>query len=166
MQNAWVGLIGAFAGALIVGISHFISARSQFKWDKGWERRTLYRSKLEDLYAAVGDLRGAYLEVVAGCVARMPSDRIVAPKDFPVERLRMLIGFYAPEVRPFLPRLEEARREFGDAMLQLIARQEMKDVQGWSDGIGRVGGAFKRLDLIFDEMEDELIALSKRWLQN
>ena len=78
----------------------------------------------------------------------------------------MLIGFYAPEVRPFLPRLEEARREFGDAMLQLIARQEMKDVQGWSDGIGRVGGAFKRLDLIFDEMEDELIALSKRWLQN
>ncbi|HYR68934.1 MAG TPA: hypothetical protein VER77_03575, partial [Candidatus Dormibacteraeota bacterium] len=140
--------------------------RSQFKWDKAWERKSLHRAKLEDLYAAVGDLRGAYLEVVAGCVVRMPSERIVAPKEFPVERLRMLVGFYAPEVRRFLPKLEEARLEFGDAMLQLIAKQEMNDAKGWSEGLGCVGGAFKRLDAIFDEMEDELVVLSRRWLEN
>jgi hypothetical protein len=166
MQNAWVGLIGAFAGALIVGISHFLSARSQFKWDKAWERKTLLRSKLEDLFTAVGSLRDAYIEIYAGCVARQPHQRIEAPKEFPVERLRMLVGFYAPEVRPFLPRLEEAKREFGEELLQLIASQERADPGGWSDGIGRVGGAFQRLDAIFDEMEDELVHLSRRWLEN
>src|SRR6267143_3442128 len=129
MQNAWVGLIGAFAGALIVGISHFLSARSQFKWDKAWERKTLRRSKLEDLFTAVGDLRDAYIEIYAGCIARLPGERIGAPKDIPAERLRMLVGFYAPEVAPFLPRLEEARRGFGKELLQLIAKQEMRDAQ-------------------------------------
>jgi len=166
MQNAWVGLIGAFAGALIVGISHFLSARSQFKWDKAWEQKTILRSKLEDLFTVVGNLRDAYIEMYASCVARLPSQRIEVPKEFPVERLRMLVGFYAPEVRPFLPRLEEAKREFGEALLQLIAKQEMRDAQGWSEGIGRVGGTFKKLDTIFDEMEDELVVLSKRWLEN
>lgn len=166
MENAWVGLIGAFAGALIVGISHFLSARSQFKWDKAWERKTLLRSKLEDLFTTVGNLRDAYIEMYASCVARMPSQRIEAPKEFPVERLRMLVGFYAPEVRPFLPRLEEAKREFGEALLQLVVKQEMRDARGWSDGIGRVGIRFKELDTIFDEMEEELVHLSGRWLEN
>ncbi|HEY6221705.1 MAG TPA: hypothetical protein VIX13_04140 [Candidatus Eisenbacteria bacterium] len=166
MQNAWVGLVGAFAGALIVGISHFLSARSQFKWDKAWERKTVLRSKLEDLFTAVGSLREAYIEMYASCVTRLPSQRIEVSKEFPVERLRMLVGFYAPEVRPFLPRLEDARREFGEALLQLIAKQEMRDPKGWSDGIGRVGGTFKKLDMIFDEMEDELVVLSRRWLEN
>jgi len=166
MQNAWVGLIGAFAGALIVGISHFLSARSQFKWDKAWERKTLLRSKLEDLFTAVGNLRESYIEIYAGCVARQPNQPIEVPKEFPVERLRMLVGFYAPEVRSFLPRLEEAKREFGQALLQLIASQETKDPSGWSEGIGRVGGAFGKLDGIFDEMEDQLVELSRRWLEN
>jgi hypothetical protein len=166
MENAWIGLIGAFAGALIVGLSHYFSARSQFKWDRAWEQKTFVRSKLEDLFTAVGDLRDAYIDMYAGCVTRLPHQRIDVPKEFPVERLRMLVGFYAPEVRPFLPRLEEAKREFGTAMLQLIAKQEIADAEGWSEGIDRVGGTFKRLDSIFDEIENELIALSKRWLEN
>ena len=166
MQNAWIGLIGAFAGALVVGVSHFMSARSQFKWDKAWERKTLLRSKLEDLFTAVGSLRNAYIDIYASCVTRMPEQKIEVPAEFPVERLRMLVGFYAPEVRPYLPRLEAARREFGQALLQLIANQEMRDAQGWSEGIARVGGAFRELDALFDEMEDELVGLSRRWLEN
>ena|SRR2546426_10845135 len=166
MLNAWIGLIGAFAGALIAGISHFMSARSQFKWDKSWERKSLARSKLEDLFTAVGNLRGAYIDIYASCVTRMPEQKIEVPVEFPVERLRMLVGFYAPEVRSFLPKLEEARREFGQGLLQLIANQEMRDAQGWSDGIARVGDSFKKLDTIFDEMEDEVVALSRRWLEN
>jgi hypothetical protein len=166
MQNAWVGLIGAFAGALIVGISHFLSARSQFKWDKAWERKTLLRSKLEELFTAVGNLRESYIDIYAGCVARQPSQRIEVPKEFPVERLRMLVGFYAPEVRSFLPRLDEAKREFGEALLHLIGSQERKDPVGWSEGIGRVGNAFGKLDAIFDEMEDRLVLLSRSWLED
>ena len=166
MQNAWVGLLGAFAGALIVGISHYVSARSQFKWDKTWERKTLHRAKLEELFTAVGTLRDGYIDIYAGCVSRSPSEQIEAPKDIPVEQIRMLVGFYVPEVRPFLSRLEEATREFGDAVLQLIAKQEQRDPLGWSEGIGRIGGTFTKLDTIIHEMEDELVVLSKRWLEN
>jgi hypothetical protein len=162
MGTAWIGFVGALVGGMVVAISSFINARYEFRWNTGWERRTVLRSKLEELFAAVSDYREACAETYAYLVARRPGQMIEAPETAPLTRLKVLVRFYAPELRTLLEHLEAAQETLGVVLLDLVVHQEEKDPRAWADGIGRLGRVVATIDDVCERMEEAVVRRSHR----
>lgn len=162
MESAWIGFVGALVGGIVVAVSSFLNARYAFRWNKGWERRTVLRSKLEELFAAIGEFREACMDTHMYIVSRRPGQQIKAPETVPLTRLKVLVRFYAPELRTLLERLEYAQDRFGVALLDLVVNQEKEDRQAWADGIGRLDEIIQRIDDICGQMEEGVVRRSNK----
>jgi hypothetical protein len=95
-------------------------------------------------------------------VTRRPGQAIKTPETVPLTRLKVLVRFYAPELRNSLERLESAQHSFGVALLDLVVSQEREDPQTWADGIGRVDDIIRRIDGICEQMEEAVIRRSNK----
>ena len=166
MTSAWIAFVGALVGGIVVAVSSFINTRYEFRWNRGWERRTVLRTKLEELFTAISDFREACVDTYTRIVARRPGQEIEAPDTVPLTRLKVLVRFYAPELRTLLDRLESAQNAFGVALLELVARQEEMDSRAWADGIGLLSDIIRRIDDICAQMEEGVIRRSRKHALN
>lgn len=162
MGAAWIGLVGALVGGIVVAVSSYINARYEFRWNKGWERRTILRAKLEELFESISEFREACVDTYMYIVARRPGQAIRTPETVPLTRLKMLVRFYAPELRALLERLESAQHAFGVALLDLVVSQEKQDSQTWAAGIGRLDDIIRRIDDICEQMEEAVVRRSSK----
>ncbi len=121
--NAWIGIIGTVVGALLGGSAAWLSARFQLHRQEERERKRLFLSKLEELYEVVAQFKDSYKMSTMSLVKTLTAGEAADMSDLPalpIEKLQMLIGFYAPELEPLLVQLFLRREEFGNTIISCI----------------------------------------------
>jgi gas vesicle protein len=123
-MSAWIGIIGTVIGAIVGGGLALLNAHLQTRRQVQQERRKLILSKLEELHEAISYYRREHQENLL-LVLTMPegpnsetSQESKERRNLSMERIQMLVGFYAPELSKYL---EKIMRETVSHMKTVVA---------------------------------------------
>lgn len=151
-MEAWIGVIGALGGVIVTALLALLRSSVEFRRQKDWERDSIVRARLEDLYSTISDVHDGYMSVFHHTTMRVeygkePSDQVAIP----VERMRMLSRFYAPELDESLQFFEESYQLFSDALAATFTdeRPIKKERQRL---LGELFRAHKRVGLACDQL--------------
>lgn len=126
--GAWIGVVSALGGVAVGGIVQGLSARAMFRREKTWTLGEQRKTRLEDVYEALDQLRQAYSDLWfsamilvelepatrAALNAKDPSKFELSVK-VPWARLRMLVNMHFPELETTLAVVEVAGPNLGVA---------------------------------------------------
>jgi hypothetical protein len=122
MDTAIIAASSALAGIIVGGVVQAVRDDRQFRREKWWAQQERTRQRLEDIYSAVILHREAYHQVLMRAVLELtmgkepPGDQV----PIPWEKLSMLVGLYAPELEPWLQRIEREGPELGEAATRSV----------------------------------------------
>ena len=114
-------IAGVVVGALIA----WLAGRDRFRYETDWDRRQLLREKLEDIGALADEVNAAFREHVVkfmGAIAQ--GDELRLGAEVPFARLTLLVGIYAPELRPELDAVIAARDSLGPDVAEALIQPE------------------------------------------
>ena len=164
--NQWLPLIGVMIGGLLTGGFAWLNSWLQHRRQADENRKKLYREKLQDLYEVVSEFKNSYNRttgaVAISLVGRQPFTDNAGPP-IPVEKLQMLVRFYAPSLQPHLQKLLDSRDEFGMALVRRVGMERQSDA-----AIRTFMGEFRTvstdLDNNAEEMQRAIVELSKNYI--
>ena len=123
---AWQDSINILIGAGIGGLISFISTRSQFERDRRWQRDRLLQEKLLEIAELSETVQQKISEACANTIAAMGRGETPKVLDFiPLERLKILIGFYAPELRPHTEQMVKVWNEIGNSFAAVLSTRTL-----------------------------------------
>jgi hypothetical protein len=166
MITAWIGIIGTVVGAIIGGGLSWLNTRFQLKHQEERERKRLLLGKLEETHELLSQYKHSYTLVTSQHVRMQLTKQPMDLKELtpiPKEKLRMLIGFYAPELTELLKSLEQASNEYGDASADHFEAKEKSETERKKT----LAGVFQKnneIDTICDEIQNGLTMLSRKYL--
>jgi len=116
----WIGIIGTLCGALVGGGLALLNARLQFNQQVHRERQKLLLSKLEELHEVITKVQDSYedftLKTISNCLQiETPPKLKDAIGKAPIERVRLLVSIYAPELTGFVSELEQLISDYVEA---------------------------------------------------
>ena len=155
-MSAWIGIIGTIFGALLAGILSWFNPRFQLRYKEARDRKRFFLNNLEEIYEVLVQFKHLYtmltLDQITTLVARQPFQKSEGPP-VPIERLQMLVGFYAPELSPQLEQLLNSRKEYSQSLVERVGL-ETKGETAIKNFIGdswvREGG----LTQAYDQMQE------------
>jgi uncharacterized protein (DUF697 family) len=158
----WIGVIGALVGAIIGGTIAFLNSFLQLREQRKRERNKLILSKLEETHEVLSKLREAYKWVIHERISKLYGKNIDQElQKVPIERLKMLVGFYAPSLTDQLNMLEISQKVFGDALVEsVVATTSLNSKEALSNLFERESGINK----ICVDMQTEIVLISKNYL--
>jgi hypothetical protein len=164
VMNAWVGIIGTLAGTILGGSLTWLNMRFQLKHQEGRERKKLLLEKLEELHEDLSAYSQSYNQLISARLETLTNGE-KWPADSPnlLPKLRMLVGFYAPELRETLIRVEQCREEGGDVLGKCIGLERKKESEQ-KEVVGALFSFQRKLLRACEEMQAEVVALSKDYL--
>lgn len=165
-MSAWIGIAGTIVGVLLAGWITWLNSRFQLHRQEDRDRKKLFLTKLEELYEIVAQVKQSYTMSTASqattLAARQPVDMSNVPP-LPVEKLQMLVGFYAPDLEFKLEQLALRREEFGAVLVRRIGL-ERKDQRAASDFMRDLADKALILNQTCNEIQREIISLSKKYI--
>lgn len=164
-MNAWIGIIGIVIGTILGGGIAWFNARFQLSHQAERDKKKFVLSKLEEIHELLSDYKHSYQMLTAEMLKRFASEDFAELPELqaiPSEKLKMLVGFYAPELSASFIIVEETGQAYGELignhLLGNTGRKEQKKSLGsLLFQSGKIGEAC-------DEMQQEVIHLSKRYL--
>jgi hypothetical protein len=174
---AWIGIVGTLIGVLLGGVVAWFNARFQLRYQENRDRKKLILERLEELYQLLSQYNRAYFNMLQGHIYDsidqnfspiIPPELMPKPPEqeempVPIERLQMLIGFYAPELDDHLKKLEGISEEYGDFLIKVIAKQALEEDKEGPD-LKALYTQHEPLNKIIEEMQAEVVKLSKNYL--
>lgn len=159
-MSLWILIAGTLVGTLLGGVLGLLNTRLQFKTQFGRERERLILGKLEELHQVLSQFKQAYAELslMAGTNAAVEA-LIKQHASIPTEKLKMLVGFYAPELSPQVEAVVRLSRGYDEALARFI-RWEEKDEQTRNDILSAAADLMRKLDAACSEMQAGVIKLS------
>jgi len=158
LDAAWAGIIGTAIGTLGGGIVTYIQGKSQFQREKEWQKRDLVRGKLEEAHEAIEEVKRAFTTCTANAMLRVQLGRSEhEEKQLDFAKVKMLIGFYAPELNDLLKQLENEWVNHSKA----ITKSFMPPVA--REGVTEMTQATAAIGEICDKMHTELAKLSRNY---
>jgi iron-sulfur cluster repair protein YtfE (RIC family) len=125
----WIGVIGALAGAIVGGSIALINLRLQLREQRKRERNKLFLSKLEEIHKVLSKFRECYRGSIrerlltAHGLEKIEEDA----SQVPIEKLKMLVGFYAPELAEHLRKVGDARKNYSGVLIKSIGVERLND---------------------------------------
>jgi hypothetical protein len=167
MENLipWIGVVGALAEAIVGGSIAFLNSRLQLREQRKRERNKLLLSKLEEIHEVLSQFRESYKGSIrerlltAHDTEKTEED---VPK-VPLEKLKLLVGFYAPELAEYLRRVESARKNYGGVFIKSVGLERWSE-SAKKDALGALFAAEGDVSKVCIDMQAEVIKLSKKYL--
>ena len=128
--------LGVVIGALITGILNHLQSKNQFTRQKELDEKNFTRSKYEDIYKTVEELRDSYRKSVSFilvCLSRQKNlEFSESEKAFSNQeikgRLKMLVALYAPALKDLLVDYNDIDTEYVKLVGDIGARQDFLDI--------------------------------------
>lgn len=163
----WVGVIAALGGALIGGGLTLLNGRLQFKQQVHRERQRLLLSKLEELYDLIGRVRRSYeasaLERINSYLnIETPAD-VISAIPTPIERVQLLVSFYAPELTHDLSEFDRLRITYGEVIGSAIL-QSKSDSKSQQKALAALQVEAQKIDNACRALQARVVGLSKNYL--
>ena len=164
--NLWLPLIGVLVGGLLTGGFAWLNSSLQHRRQADENRKKLYREKLQELYEVVSEIKNSYNRTT-GLIAitlagRQPFGNDAGPP-LPLEKLQMLVRFYAPSLEPHLQKLLDSREQFSNVLVKRVGMERQSDA-----AIRAFVGEFRTvstdLDNNAEEMQRAIVELSKNYI--
>jgi hypothetical protein len=161
-MTAWIGIIGVVIGGALTFLSGYIQQQRQIRRD----RQKLLLSKLEEIHEVLSQYRLTYRGVMSEIIKGIPNDTPPEFKDLPhvpTEKLQMLVGFYASELREHLDLIEARRKEYAQLFFKTFGPEnELGNTNQRAFAV--LTEPSKMLDHACASMQAEVIALSKKYI--
>ncbi len=111
--NAWIPIIGTLLGVLIGGLVSVLTSKMQFERERRWKRDLLVQDKLLEIAELAEDVQRKLGKLYGDAVGAVESGQSLKPDSdpLPLARLKMLINYCAPELRPHMERVIQIRDE-------------------------------------------------------
>ena len=95
------------------------------------EKRLQYdherRKRLEELFEVIDEVRISYRESFTNAIMRVEEGRHKEPLSrFPISRMRMLVGIYAPHASDALAKFDVAYQQYSDALATTIGAEKLE----------------------------------------
>lgn len=163
-----VGVIAALAGAIVGGSIAFLNSRLQLREQRKRERNKLILSKLEEIHQALSQFRDSYNaqsldRILTTQNVETPQQVKEGTAKVPIERLQMLIGFYAPELSDHLKMLEQSRKEYGDVLIKTVGLERKNEIAK-RETLGALTTEWRKVEKTCVDMQAEVIRMSKKYL--
>lgn len=164
-MNAWVGFIGIVVGTVLGGGIAWFNSSFQLHYQAERDRKRFVLSKLEEIHELLSDYKHSYQMLTAEMLKRLASEvfeELPELQAIPSEKLKMLVGFYAPELSASFSNVERFGEEYGELIGDHLLREKGREAQKKSVSFllfqsGKIGEAC-------GAMQQEVIHLSKRYL--
>lgn len=172
-MTAWIGIIGTIVGALLAGGAAWFNARSQIRRQEERDRKNHILSKLEELYEAITQLRRHYAELtITEMMTLAQVDRsAMKPPDMqplPLNKIQMLVGFYAPELEPLMEQLLKCRDDYGAVIARRFELMYLEPEPQIEEAMKNCLANFRDKGLILSEvceyMQKALVLISKKYI--
>jgi hypothetical protein len=175
LQNmtAWIGIIGTVVGALLAGGAAWFNARSQIRRQDERDRKKYILSKLEELYEAITQLERHYqqLTITEMMSLALVDRKLEKPPDvqpLPLNKIQMLVGFYAPELEPLLELLLKCRDDYGAVITRRFELMYHEPEPQVEEAMKKCLADFRdrglSLSQVCESLQKALILLSKKYI--
>jgi hypothetical protein len=163
----WVGVIAALGGALVGGGLALLNARLQFKQQVHRDRQKLLLSKLEELYDLIGRVRRSYeasaLERVNAYLSIETPAEVMDAIPTPIERVQLLVSFYAPALTDDLSEFDKLRITYGKVIGNAIL-QSKSDTKSQQKALATLQVESQKIDNACRALQARVVALSRDYL--
>ena len=163
-MSLWLLIIATLGGTLLGGVIGLINTRMQSGIMIRRERQKLILGKLEELHEVLSQFRMGYgdLSLLASSNAAIEA-LIKRHAAIPREKLRMLVGFYAPELRAKLNNVEELSGEYDNALIRLLEWKQTGE-ETTKGLLADVPVLKQKLDRACAEIQAEVISMSRKYI--
>jgi hypothetical protein len=172
------GLLGVVVGALL----GWLTSRYQLRYQVSRDRKKLILEKLEELHELLSKYSYGLFSMMHQHTVRQLEEiasRIIPPRLMPKrpeadveivseDRLRALVGFYAPELTDDLEALEKLGGDFGEMMVKSEAgraldmlEEKVSQNQGVDDKT--LAEQFEKIYKACENLQRRVVALSKKY---
>jgi hypothetical protein len=165
-MSAWIGIVGTIVGALLAGGTAWLNSRSQLRRQEERERKKLILSKLEELYEIVSQFKHSYVKSTTSQLTSLAERRPLEQSDVPpvpLEKLHMLVGFYAPELEFKLQQLMLRREEFGHVLVKRVGLEQKGEAMIKSFLVDLRDKSLI-LNQTCEEIQRDIVELSKKYI--
>ncbi|HEY9286250.1 MAG TPA: hypothetical protein VIP46_22555 [Pyrinomonadaceae bacterium] len=167
MENLlpWIGVIGALAGAIVGGSIALLNSRLQLREQRKRERNKLLLSKMEELHEVLSQFRECYRGSIrerlltAHGLEKIEEDM----SKVPFEKLKMLVGFYVPELAEHLRKVMDARKSYGGVLIKSIGLERQGE-PAMKNALAALFVAEGEVSKSCRDMQEEVVKLSKKYL--
>jgi hypothetical protein len=166
-MTAWIGIIGTVIGAIVGGGLTLLNAHLQTRRQAQQDRRKLILSKLEELYEAISHFRFMHHELFLQLMTEGPNagGKVEARerRGLLIDRILMLVGFYAPELsKHHIATMKEAI-SFMDTAFTYAAAKKLGEAQD-KNTVDTLWSNREKLDDALALMLMELENVSKKYM--
>lgn len=165
IMNAWIGIIGTVIGTFIGGGAAWLNSRFQLRHQTERDRKTFMLQKLEEIHQLLSQYKHSYKMLTAEFLRTFASGQqeFGDLEPIPSERLKMLIGFYAPDLATHLKKVEEQGEGFGELIGKHVLLGE-SDQSAQKKSLGFLLMQSGEIGRACEEMQQEVIQLAKSYI--
>jgi hypothetical protein len=156
------GLLILLVAAIPSYITYLVM-RKKHKLQTAEDKRSFYLGKLEKIYLMASDLRDLHRMVNLDILRYITTQRSELPKQgkvIPFQRLKMLITFYAPQLKDQFQKIEDSSTAFGDVIPDAL-RGGLN-----SEDFTTLQIRYKELDKLLAQFQEEVSKLSEEFTNN
>src|SRR5436305_10542752 len=118
MNTEWIATVGGAGALLAAGVGGLLvnfGAKRQFQRQRNWQRDQFLQERLEEIARVAEEIDEASRALYGNAVLLVENrQRLASDRPIPLARLKMLIDFYAPELRPHADRIVNVRDSVGN----------------------------------------------------
>jgi hypothetical protein len=154
-------LIGTMLGAVIVGgAAYFILRRPHRHYSKE-DQKKFFLGKLEQIYEVSADIRDLYRksseDILRYIVTDEGSKSWKETRVIPLQKMKMLVAFYAPQLDSYMKKVEAETVHYRDAIPEAL-----KSTVG-SNAFVSFQAIYRQLDKALESLQDQVSELSKKY---
>jgi len=166
MMNAWIGIIGTVIGTFIGGGAAWLNSRFQLRHQTERDRKTFMLQKLEEIHQLLSQYKHSYKMLTTEFLRTFASGQqeFGEVEPIPSERLKMLIGFYAPDLATHLNNIEEEGESYGDLLGKYALSAGKNDKNDQKKSLGFLLFQSGKISEACEVMQQEVIQLAKSYI--
>jgi hypothetical protein len=127
MNAEWTAIVtaaGTLLGAGLGGVLVNFGGKRQFERQRKWQRDQFLQERLEDIARIAEEIDDISKSLYGNALLLVETQKPLPPgRTIPLARLKALIEFYAPELRPHGARIVEIRDKVGEYIADAISNR-------------------------------------------
>lgn len=123
MDAAIIGVVGTLLGGLVGGLLTYLNSTALAKLEMKWQQVRLRQEKLEEISGLLDQVQHRYDKLAGDMLLKVETGKPLeqSGERLPIDRLRILMEFYAPSMLDDWPKLEEGRELFSKVFLDIMS---------------------------------------------